>query len=116
MRALWVYRLNWRPTLWDDMTQHEEMVIDEHDRYVDRLHKSGVVILAGAATQPPRGMVFFTADDEDAARAVMLADPCSESGIVDVTLSPFMAGYVGQGRIQPPRHRSPIVRESTPTY
>ena len=77
------------------MTDEESAVVDKHDRYVDRLHKDGVAVLAGAATDPPRGMVFFSAADEDVARAVMLADPCSQAGIVDVTLSPFMAGYVG---------------------
>jgi uncharacterized protein YciI len=95
VRSIWVYQLHWRPTLWDDMTDDELAVIEEHDRYVDGLHRDGRIVLGGAAMDPPRGMVFLHAEDEDAARAIMTADPCSQAGIVSVTLSAFGAGYVG---------------------
>jgi uncharacterized protein YciI len=95
VRSIWVYQFHWRPTLWDDMTDEELEVIQEHDRYVDGLHRDGVIVLGGATMDPPKGMVFFHAADEDTARSIMGADPCLQAGIVDVTLSPFGAGYVG---------------------
>lgn len=96
MSSIWVYQLHWRPTLWDDMTDDEQAIIGDHDRYIDTLHERGIVVLAGPTIEPPTGMVFFRAADEDEARTIMAADPCAIAGIVDMTLHAFDAGYIGQ--------------------
>ncbi|HYN69077.1 MAG TPA: YciI family protein [Candidatus Eisenbacteria bacterium] len=93
----WVYQLHWRPTLWEDMTKREESVLDEHDRYIESLYTQGLVVLAGAIEDPPTGLVFIQATDENKAKAIMASDPCVLSKIVDVTLHAFSAGYVGAG-------------------
>jgi uncharacterized protein YciI len=91
----WVYQLHWRPTFWEDMTAREEGALGEHDRYVERLHTQGLVVLAGVILDPPTGLIFIQATDEDAAKTIMARDPCVVSRVVDVTLHSFEAGYVG---------------------
>jgi len=91
----WVYQLHWRPTFWEDMTDREESALGEHDRYVESLHTQGLVVLAGAILDPPTGLIFIRATDEDAAKTIMASDPCVLSRVVEVTLHSFEAGYVG---------------------
>ena len=91
----WVYQLHWRPTFWEDMTDREESLLGEHDRYVESLHTRGLVGLAGAILDPPTGLIFIRATDEDGAKAIMAGDPCVRANIVAVTLHAFDAGYVG---------------------
>jgi uncharacterized protein YciI len=93
----WVYELHWRPTFWEDMTGREEGLLGEHDRYVESLYTQGLVVLAGAIVDPPTGLIFIRATDEDTAKTIMARDPCVLSRVVDVTLHAFDAGYVGAG-------------------
>ena len=71
MGTVWVYQLHWRQTFWEDMTDREEGVLGEHDRYVDSLYTQGHVVLAGAILDPPTGLIFIQATDEDNARTIM---------------------------------------------
>jgi uncharacterized protein YciI len=95
MRSGWVYQMHWRSRFWEDMTDREAGVLDEHDRYIGSLHAQGLVILAGAIEDPPTGLVLIAANNESDARAIVASDPCVVSEIVDVTLHEFSVGYVG---------------------
>jgi uncharacterized protein YciI len=79
------------------MTGPEEGALGEHDRYVESLYTQGLVVLAGAILDPPTGLIFIRATDEDTAKTIMARDPCVLSRVVDVTLHSFDAGYVGAG-------------------
>ena len=100
----WCYLLHWRPTLWDDMTPAEQEIIEAHDLYMTELMSQGVLVFAGPVLSPPLAVIVFESADEDAARAVMQADPCVSAGIVPATLSKFFIGYMRGG--SPISHRT----------
>ncbi len=92
---MWFYWMHWRPTLWEDMTPDEDAEVTRHSGYVKQLYDEGRIVLAGAVLEPATGLVFFNADGEDEARAIMEADPVYAAQIVEVTLHQFNAGFVG---------------------
>ena len=78
----WIYLLRPpRQTFADDMTEHESAVMREHFAYLQRLLDEGTLVLAGPALDPLFGIAVFEAEDEDAARAIMEADPAIRSGL-----------------------------------
>jgi len=95
VKGLWHYWVHWRPTFWDDMTDAEDAALGPHSDYVGQLYDQGLVVLGGAVSEPPGGVVFFYADGRDEAEAIMKADPLYSSGIVEIKLHEFRAGFVG---------------------
>lgn len=80
----WVYFLHPpRVGFADTMTEAEGAVFAEHFEYLTRLLADGVLILAGPTLGSVNtGITVFEAPDEEAARAIMEADPTIATGTV----------------------------------
>lgn len=77
------------------MTVDEQQAFGRHFTYLQQLLDDGVLVLAGPTGGPVNtGICVFEADDEDAARAVMEADPVVSSGVVVGELRPFRLAYL----------------------
>ena len=87
------------------MTPEEEAAFAEHSTYMQQLLDEGALVLAGPTLGPANtGLCIFEAEDGDAARAIMAADPPVARGIVRGQLRPF--------RIMHLRDREAAVRSS----
>ena len=76
----------------DGGTEAERAAVAAHFEYLQRMHRLGVVQLAGrtdTADESAFGIVLLTADDEAEAVAAMNADPAIARGVMDATLFPF---------------------------
>jgi uncharacterized protein YciI len=81
--AEWIYFLHApRENFAATITDEESAVWGEHFERLKRMHADGTLILAGPTLgRINTGLCIFEAPDEDAARAVMEADPAIASGI-----------------------------------
>lgn len=82
------------PRLHDDTawTDADKATVGAHFQRLKAATDAGQVILAGRTPEPgdkTMGLVVFTAEDEPAARAFMLADPCIAAGVMLGELRPF---------------------------
>ena len=82
------------PRLHDDAawTDADQATVGAHFQRLKTATDAGQVILAGRtpeAGDKTMGLVVFTADDEPAARAFMLGDPCIAAGVMIGELRPF---------------------------
>jgi uncharacterized protein len=82
------------PRLHDDTawTEADKASVSAHFQRLKAATDAGQVILAGRtpeAGDKTMGLVVFTADDEAAARAFLLGDPCIANGIMLGELRPF---------------------------
>jgi uncharacterized protein YciI len=82
------------PRLHDDTawTDADKATVGAHFQRLKAATDAGQVILAGRTPEPgdkTMGLVVFTAEDEPAARAFMLADPCVAAGVMLGELRPF---------------------------
>ena len=82
------------PRLHDDTawTEADKATVGAHFQRLKTATDAGQVILAGRtpeAGDKTMGLVVFTADDEPAARAFMLGDPCIAAGVMLGELRPF---------------------------
>jgi uncharacterized protein YciI len=68
----------------------------EHSAYLARLLAEGTLILAGPTWGQPQndGIAIFEAPDEEAARAVMEADPAITSGLMTGELRQMRVSYL----------------------
>lgn len=72
------------------MTEQEQEAFGRHFAYLQQLLADGVLVLAGPTTGDVNtGICVFEAEDEDAARAVMEADPVVSGGVAPAELRPF---------------------------
>lgn len=90
----WVYVLKLVPRLHDDKawTKADESAVGDHFRRLKQLTAERTVILAGRTKEPGDqtfGLVVFEAADEQAARALMEADPAVQAGVMTATLHPY---------------------------
>jgi uncharacterized protein YciI len=94
--AEWIYFLHPpRDDFAATMTDEEKAVWGEHFVRLQQLLADGVLILAGPTLGTINtGVCVFEADAEDAARAVMEADPTVASGIARGELRPFRAALL----------------------
>ena len=81
------------PRLHDDTawTDADKATVGAHFQRLKAATDAGQVILAGRTPEPgdkTMGLVVFTAEDESAARAFMLGDPCV-AGVMLGELRPF---------------------------
>ena len=77
------------------MTDYERATFAEHRDYLARLHDEGALILAGPTLGTVNtGITVFEAADEDAAAAIMNADPAIAGGIMRGDLRPFRATFL----------------------
>ncbi len=77
-------------------TQEEEAVMDEHFAYLNKAAESGIVLLAGPCTDETFGLVVFHAENDDAAKAFMFADPSVKKNIMAAELHPMRISVRGK--------------------
>ncbi len=87
------------PRLHDDTawTDADKATVSAHFQRLKAATDAGQVILAGRtpeAGDKTMGLVVFTADDEAAARAFMLGDPCIAAGVMFGELRPFSLAHL----------------------
>jgi uncharacterized protein YciI len=98
--AEWIYFIHTpRENFAATMTGEELAVWEAHVGHLQRLLAEGTLILAGPTLGPVNtGIAVFEAPDEDAAQAIMAADPVFQSGLARLELRPFRASFVrGRG-------------------
>jgi len=98
--ALWIYRIvPTRPAMVVEATDDEVAVISAHFQYLVDLKARGDLILAGRTqeTEGTFGITIFQAPDEDAARAIMDADPAVAAGVMAATLHPYAIAVAREG-------------------
>ena len=66
-----------------------EQPLKEHGKYMLSLYKNGVLKFAGPFTDDAGGAVVFEAENEDGAKAVVMADPAVASKIFLHELHPW---------------------------
>lgn len=94
--AEWIYFIHPpREDFAATMTDEEKSVWREHAARLDRLLAEGTLILAGPTLgRVNTGIAVFEAEDEQAARAIMDADPIAASGLARLELRPFRASFL----------------------
>ena len=78
--------------LTDGGTAEEAEIISQHFAHLQKLNAEGTVFMAGRTlTTGPEtlGIVIVYADDEDAAKALVAADPAVAQGVMQAKLYPF---------------------------
>ena len=72
------------------MSPEEQAAFDAHFDYMEKLLADGTLVLAGPTLGPANtGLCVFEAEDGEAARAIMDADPPIAQGLVRGQLRPF---------------------------
>jgi uncharacterized protein YciI len=97
----WVYFIHApREDFGETMTAEESAVWGAHYERLRQALLDGIVVLAGPTTgRINTGICVFEAEDEDAARSFMDADPILESGMASGELQPFRVSLL---RNRPP--------------
>ena len=85
-----------RHEFFDAPTPEEEQAMEEHFEYLKNATEQGKVLLAGPCLDETFGVVVFTADSDDAARAFMFNDPAVESNVMMAELHPMRIGLMRQ--------------------
>lgn len=82
-------------------TDEERAVVREHFDHLTRMLDDGRLILAGRTLSAGSvlGMVVFEADAEDAAKAIMAADPAVAKGVMRAALHPYRVA-LARGRLR----------------
>lgn len=96
----WLYRIvPTRAEMVTEPTQSELDIVTAHFEYLVSLRDRGILILAGRTqeAQGTFGITIFEADDEEAARAVMDADPGVSGGVFSATLHPYAVAVARDG-------------------
>jgi uncharacterized protein YciI len=78
-----------QPGAWTDK---DNAAVGAHFSRLAKATEAGQVVLAGRSSEPldkTFGIVIFEADNEEAARAFMNADPAVEAGVMTATLHPY---------------------------
>jgi uncharacterized protein YciI len=78
-----------RPSLVEDVSPEEELVLDEHFEYLQRALAEGKLVLAGRCLDADFGIVVFRATTEGAAKEFMNDDPAVKSEVMTARLKPF---------------------------
>ncbi len=84
-------------------TPEEDAVVGAHFRYLRALTEQGVMLMAGRTLytdDTSHGLVVFTADSEECARAIMENDPAVMAGVFRAELFPFAVALASE-RILP---------------
>ncbi len=85
-------------------TEEEKRVVSEHFSYLQALQQKGVLILAGRTQNTDNsshGIVIFTADSEEKAREIMLADPAVKKKVFRAELFPYRIALLSEKNAQP---------------
>ena len=98
--AQWLYRIvPTRPEMVTAPTPEELEIVAAHFAYLVDLRDRGILILAGRTQEGTGtfGITIFEADDEDAARAIMRADPGVSGGVFAASLHPYAVAVARDG-------------------
>ncbi len=79
----------YRQGFYDSPTLEEESVLEEHFNYLKEAAEAGIVLLAGPCLDKTFGMVVFRAEDDEAAKAFMFADPSVKKNVMMAELHPM---------------------------
>jgi len=92
----WVYFVHPpRDRFIETITDEESAIMQTHAAYLAEQFERGVLILAGPTFGPINtGISIIEAEDEDAARAVMMADPAVASGLMTPELRPMRLRFL----------------------
>lgn len=92
----WVYFIHPpRERFVETITDDEAATMQLHREHLAGLHARGVVILAGPTFgEINTGITIIEADDEDAARAIMMSDPAVTSGLMRPELRPMRVTFL----------------------
>lgn len=92
----WIYLLHPpRDHFVETITPDESAIMQTHAGYLDGLFNQGALVLAGPTFGRVNiGISVFEADDEDAARAIMAADPAITSGLMTGELRPMRVTFL----------------------
>lgn len=80
-------------------TPREMEAVSRHFEYLQDLTRRDIVLLAGRTlnTDPSSfGIVIFRAASKDEARALMLADPAVQEGVMRAELFPYRIAFAGR--------------------
>jgi len=94
--AEWLYLIHPpREHFVETITAEEVAIMGEHSGHLAGLLHDGVLILAGPTFGPVNtGIAVIEADDESAARAIMMRDPAVTSGLMKPELRPMRVGFL----------------------
>ncbi len=84
-------------------TEEEKRVVSEHFACLEALQEKGVLILAGRTQNTDHsshGIVIFTAESEEKAREIMLADPAVEKKVFRAELFPYRIALLSEKNAQ----------------
>ena len=92
----WIYFLHPpRDDFAATMTAAEQEVFGRHFAHLQRLLADGTLVLAGPTLGPVNtGIAILRAPDEEAARAIMNADPVVAEGVASAELRPFRVSLI----------------------
>jgi uncharacterized protein YciI len=92
----WVYFLHPpRDRFIETITDDEAAIMQAHAGYLAEQLDRGVLVVAGPTLGPVNtGISVIEAESEDAARAVMLADPAVTSGLMTPELRPMRVRFL----------------------
>jgi len=94
--AEWLYLIHPpRENFVETISEEEVGIMQVHSAHLAALFDRGVLILAGPTFGPVNtGIAVIEADDEEAARAIMLEDPAVTSGLMRPELRPMRVSYL----------------------
>lgn len=78
-----------RHEFFENPTAAEMAAVEAHYEYLKHATDGGTVVLAGPCLDDTFGIVVFSAEDEEAARAFMLEDPSVKSNVMMAELHPM---------------------------
>src|ERR1700712_6004381 len=96
----WLYLIHPpREDFVETITPDEVAIMQEHSENLARLLAEGVLVLAGPTFgRVNTGIAVIEADDEDAAREIMMGDPAVTSGLMRPELREMRIGFLrGRG-------------------
>ncbi len=78
-----------RSTFLDDQTEEESAIIGEHFKYLQQLHREGVLIMAGRCEDATFGIAIIYADSESEAQKITESDPAIKGKVFTGELRAF---------------------------
>ncbi len=86
----YIYLLHpYRDGFFDEPTNTESKVMEAHFEYLQKATEDGTVLLAGPCLDDTFGLVVFQAENDEAARRFMLADPSVQNNVMMTELHPL---------------------------
>jgi len=94
--AEWIYFIHPpRENFVETITEEEAGIMHVHAGHLAELHRAGTLILAGPTFgRVNTGIAVIEAEDEDAARAIMMSDPAITSGLMTPELRPMRVAFL----------------------